>query len=1153
MASSYNSFYGGRRGASFVIVKSYLDIQSMVKEFEQGSGFNEVHFGEYVIINNPNKNHPDNGKLFRRGMDFNSDRTISGYITKDSTGAEVTPDKSHYESEEIPYPYTFEFRTDIPAKGAEFVGTIIGPEGKAPHLTLSGYDEVAENYRNGNENGMQTRVRYGSFGPTQTKHTETDDQTGADVAVDNLQFESALVPGKEGNLYNDNIEWVSASLRDVLNRDTIVQIGLKIPYKVTDIVTHAISAYDSNNQYSGEPTVDYLGDRAAHPFYDKWDLGIPKGIKGDSLRDMRITTIKEFIQSPDSNDSTKRALYKLVPGSNDLDTYAYSIEEWYPANELSSIDSEIRDDLQIIVCSAISYERKKEGELITCFLGYFTQLADVKFNDGKLILTFTSLDKDNRNKVQFDINYVNDVELKQNGEVIFKYADASQKISQNKIKWIKNIEFITEHDIFVGDEIIDLAYIQSEQPQFYAKIKDPDYPLDNDKVTYKLKTLGRGVPDTINEDEIHQIKDGTDTIIRRAGDWNTLDDNYEGIFLQGQTRDQYKLIIQYNIQEDNDNEEENSVKTTKKYVTIIPFVNSLSYDDKTGVISYSLASSASSYPLTQITKIKNIVLEDNGQLRTYVDAIPDNLIETNEEGVIIKETDNYHYKDDQVVGDEDNYLKTGHIKTVESFSFITEDDITEAQTEQDIEFLTKNKGKLVVKYTDNTVETLTDKPISMIEDFTYNPDTNEISYFNNKTKETFNLPIMLGLDYDYDQGDIVYYISQPKKEQEENTEQQQQGETQESTTPKPYKVTFSNKVPFIQKVGLNQATNKLYFQFNKGASGEDLVEVTAQDENREDFTYKLEDGWYEIGDMSSYPMTPLPATNITYAEFDYYFNNLRTSSQSEMTQEEKDLVAEIASRMDYIVNAGGPVAADQMRLNESEQLREENFSKNSVVKALNYLFKDGQILIYNNTSSNFEEPATEQNFKGYAVTIGMDLNSGDKDFYVYDWGKSLQPLSSERSWYYLGHLSSESSISVINNSTATSSAPYSGYVFVSSSQLKDITIDTPIYITFEKTIRKILTGKTYKNVIKELKQGDTITIKEIFLNTSQNTKYIYSSSSEEPNTTNQNETQRIFFEKGTVSGTVKIRIENVQGDILIGVNLPEVQDEEAQQNTEEGT
>jgi len=33
MASSYNSFYGGRRGASFVIVKSYLDIKSMTNDF----------------------------------------------------------------------------------------------------------------------------------------------------------------------------------------------------------------------------------------------------------------------------------------------------------------------------------------------------------------------------------------------------------------------------------------------------------------------------------------------------------------------------------------------------------------------------------------------------------------------------------------------------------------------------------------------------------------------------------------------------------------------------------------------------------------------------------------------------------------------------------------------------------------------------------------------------------------------------------------------------------------------------------------------------------------------------------------------------------------------------------------------------------------
>jgi hypothetical protein len=72
MATSLNSFYGGRRGTSFVIVKRYLDIPSMVEDFREGNNFTEVRFDEYVMINNPNKNHPDNGKIFRRGHDYNS-------------------------------------------------------------------------------------------------------------------------------------------------------------------------------------------------------------------------------------------------------------------------------------------------------------------------------------------------------------------------------------------------------------------------------------------------------------------------------------------------------------------------------------------------------------------------------------------------------------------------------------------------------------------------------------------------------------------------------------------------------------------------------------------------------------------------------------------------------------------------------------------------------------------------------------------------------------------------------------------------------------------------------------------------------------------------------------------------------------------------
>jgi len=75
-----SSFYGGRKGASFVIVKSYPDIPTMVAAFKQGTAYTIVNFDEYVLINAVNKNHPDNGKIFRRGYDYNSgSRTISAY------------------------------------------------------------------------------------------------------------------------------------------------------------------------------------------------------------------------------------------------------------------------------------------------------------------------------------------------------------------------------------------------------------------------------------------------------------------------------------------------------------------------------------------------------------------------------------------------------------------------------------------------------------------------------------------------------------------------------------------------------------------------------------------------------------------------------------------------------------------------------------------------------------------------------------------------------------------------------------------------------------------------------------------------------------------------------------------------------------------
>ena len=189
-----SSFYGGRRGASFVIVKNYLDIPSMTEDFKNGNSFKDVAFDEYVIINNPRKNHPDNGKIFRRGYDYNSDRKIEAYLLKNKDENENTTiysgvTKEHYEH--LLEGDLFEKDPDtVEAHGAEYIGCIIGPAGKAPLLTMKAYDEVEEMA----ESTFEERRSKGLYSP------------------DNIN--PGLIPGKEGNEFHDSIEWCCVSIRN---------------------------------------------------------------------------------------------------------------------------------------------------------------------------------------------------------------------------------------------------------------------------------------------------------------------------------------------------------------------------------------------------------------------------------------------------------------------------------------------------------------------------------------------------------------------------------------------------------------------------------------------------------------------------------------------------------------------------------------------------------------------------------------------------------------------------------------------------------------------------------------------------------------------------------------------------------------------------
>ena len=88
---SFESFYGGRRGASFIIARTFASKEEMIAEFQKGSVYKEVKFDEYVLINSDNKAYPENGNVYKRGYDYTNDVGGAVYIGRFSgpTGVSV--------------------------------------------------------------------------------------------------------------------------------------------------------------------------------------------------------------------------------------------------------------------------------------------------------------------------------------------------------------------------------------------------------------------------------------------------------------------------------------------------------------------------------------------------------------------------------------------------------------------------------------------------------------------------------------------------------------------------------------------------------------------------------------------------------------------------------------------------------------------------------------------------------------------------------------------------------------------------------------------------------------------------------------------------------------------------------------------------------
>ena len=574
----YNSFYGGRRGASFIISKSFKTIYApaednvgfnkiirldlglaenatittaqrkawlsdncMVYCFSQGGAYKTVNYDEYVIIDTYNKNDIDNGKIYRRGYDYNNE-----------------------------------------LGGANYIGQIVGPAGMAPHTELKDYSKVIKMTT---EDGLVIP----NDGTTITdKSLNQYRKTQSTLSING---EKDLIPGQLFNedgeeIFNDNIEYVACSIRDFDSHESTVHIGFKIPYLVNVYTANSVSPYyhrsdlepkdltgdlkwaawdAASEQLNGKGTENFNNkeliqrtDDLSHPFFSKWDISIPKGIKGDAFKNLRITTVAE------------EAIKDIV-----LQDYNGKQDDIYTAEDKKR---------QILVYDYYDYDRDPSGDPVALYLGDYNMIDNVSLNeDGTLSIDYSHDDKDvytkmikwiknvslnpetgnfvmtfnydkepsykdsqeSATKIDLNLTWLKDLTISPDGTVKWFYTTSEDNRQDNNlIKWITDTSLNSE----TGEFIMNFNYGDEETQvkESLTWVKDINVAADG-SITFIYTDKDNKVYDKYIKwiDDLNLAENGTLTIDYNDNTSKTFDNKIKWI-TNTQLADNGIITVNYN-------------------------------------------------------------------------------------------------------------------------------------------------------------------------------------------------------------------------------------------------------------------------------------------------------------------------------------------------------------------------------------------------------------------------------------------------------------------------------------------------------------------------------------------------------------------------------------------------------------------------------
>lgn len=396
------SFYGGRPGQSMVIVKYFSSIEEMNTAFNQGDSYTEVGYGECVLIDTDDPRNLENGRLYKRGL-----------------------------------------------QGAEYLGTIKGPAGYPPHMMLDDYDKIKaegqrlDNMYKENPESVDYLAKTGEF-DFQYQQSDQNDLIPGKYNTYEQQGETI----KTIKNFNDTIKWAYVSLRELDEQkgeeETTIKIGFKIPYHVFDWEATSISPYDNriDDKKVFEKPLEYndlIRDLEApshdkmHPFYSDLKVKIPHGVKGDSLKGLKVITGLEYKQIKAQEGSA------VNPGITDHAQW----ESDYPGLEND-------DNRKILVYEYYDYRNSEEGARITKYIADY-------------------------NMIDIDDEETGGIEVTTDGTIIIKYTHADTKTYPNLIRWIEEISLNEDTGILDITYNTPLRDDEIEQSHWYQKDNKAHY------------------------------------------------------------------------------------------------------------------------------------------------------------------------------------------------------------------------------------------------------------------------------------------------------------------------------------------------------------------------------------------------------------------------------------------------------------------------------------------------------------------------------------------------------------------------------------------------------------------------------------------------------------------------------------------------------